>query len=681
MNIKIEKRVNRIIVAAEGKLDAANAPELEKITEPLIKENDQLIIIDLGNVESVSQAGVDSLLNLYEAAAMKAADEALKAMAVIRFTNISPEVRTLLEGTELREIISDADSDSPALSAEGKNMYEELLEKVRTGFPPPVSDPMRDAYFVQTIARGLNRIDDLKTDRPYLGERSEIDYDTARAQRLPEKMSTLEETIEQLADYVQGIVIWGHPRSQENVTPPPTTPSIVGQLYASIYNPNIIWDNYSHRVSQAEVELISMCSDLIGYDQKKAAGVSTFGGTGTVLYGAKIGLEKAIPGSFKEGLRGNSAKIICSDVGHYAKLSVLGWLGLGTDNLVSIPTDRDNSMDIALYEQKLRELLDKGERIACIIATMGTTDAFGIDNLEYIVALRDKLVEEYNLPYIPHIHADAVIGWAWAVFNDYDFDTNPMGFNPRTLRSLWDTSANISILNMADSVGFDFHKTGYGPYISSLFLCRDSKDLNLITRDKTLMPYLFQFGGYQPGLFTLETSRSGGSVLSALGTLKMFGKEGMRTILGHIVAMAELLRARLEEIPYAHLVNSYNFGPVTLFRIYPGDTDAKAEYRKEIHDSALADQLAEHNDYNKRIAAELAAQMESGSGFAVSFTSSYRYTSYGKPILALKSFIMSPFVDEETMYYLLDCIDEAKKVVDRQMRFAMHRKAKAEKKI
>ena len=36
------------------------------------------------------------------------------------------------------------------------------------------------------------------------------------------------------------------------VIPPTTIPSIVGQLFGSIYNPNVIWDEYSHRVSQAE---------------------------------------------------------------------------------------------------------------------------------------------------------------------------------------------------------------------------------------------------------------------------------------------------------------------------------------------------------------------------------------------------------------------------------------------
>ena len=34
-------------------------------------------------------------------------------------------------------------------------------------------------------------------------------------------------------------------------------------------------------------------------------------------------------------------------------------------------------------------------------------------------ASRDNLVREFELDYTPHIHADAVIGWAWSVFNNF----------------------------------------------------------------------------------------------------------------------------------------------------------------------------------------------------------------------------------------------------------------------
>ncbi|HRU06629.1 MAG TPA: aspartate aminotransferase family protein, partial [Candidatus Brocadiia bacterium] len=289
------------------------------------------------------------------------------------------------------------------------------------------------------------------------------------------------------------------------------------------------------------------------------------------------------------------------------------------------------------------------------------TDAFGMDNLEFIVRLRDRLVEDFRLPYAPHVHADAVIGWPWAVFNDYDFDANPMNFPPRALRCLWDASSSIRHLHLADSIGIDFHKTGYGPYISSLFLCKNKADLDRITRDQTLMPYLFQFGNYHPGVFTLEASRGCGGVFSALANLKLLGKTGYRAILGHIVAMAEHLRARLEAAPGACVVNDYNAGPVTLFRVYPDGVDAKDAWRKERVNPGFAAQLRKHNEYNRRVFDALQRQMESGQGPALSLTDHYRATPVGDPILALKSFVMSPFTTAADMDLVADCIEKARK--------------------
>src|SRR5206468_5193531 len=134
-----------------------------------------------------------------------------------------------------------------------------------------------------------------------------------------------------------------------------------------------------------------------------------------------------------------------------------------TKSLVTIPTDAKNEMDLRELERQAREALQGGKRIAAFLATMGTTDAFGLDDLQGIVALRDALVEEFHLPYRPHVHADAVIGWAWSVFNDYDTEVNALGFRRRTLRALAGACRRLRPLRLADSLGVDFHKPGFTP--------------------------------------------------------------------------------------------------------------------------------------------------------------------------------------------------------------------------
>lgn len=662
--IHVDRRAKRVVVHCAGDLDDAGACELLRAVEPL--EGELPVVLDLSGVRSLSEAGVRALRRLFDAVADRQAAVAPTGPPLLRLANLPARVRETLEASGLAERLLGWSADTSPQRSEAGHTYQGLLPRVRAAFPAPVSDPVHDAYFVQSVAQALDRVDKLKNGQPYLGEPRQLDYAAARATRLPEQMSPLEDVVSAVADYLQGHVLWGHPHTQEQVIPPPTIAAILGQMFGAVFNPNLLWDAYSHRVAQAEVELTAMCAGLVGYDPAKSGGVSTFGGTGTELYGVKIGIEKAQPGAFRDGVRGG-LKVICSDVSHYCRLNVAAWLGLGTESVVTVPTESDNSMSLAGLEAGLRAILERGERVACVIATMGTTDAFGLDNLEAIVRLRDCLVEEYRLPYRPHVHADAVIGWPWAAFNDYDFLANPLGFPRRTLWSLEIVRTALRGLNLADSIGLDFHKTGYGPIASSLFLCKDHAELNLISHDPALMPYLFQFGSHRPGIYTLETSRAGSAVLAALANLKMLGKEGYRVLLGHIVTMAEVLRTRLENAPYARVVNDANHGMVTLFRVYPDGVDANAAYHEETTRPEKVAQLLVHNAYNRRIFEALRRQLERGEGMNLGMTDQYRVTPFGAPITALKSFVMSPFVDEAAMDYLLACVERARAEVAGQV--------------
>lgn len=539
--------------------------------------------------------------------------------------------------------------------------YRDILQKIRLAFTQPISDRIHDSYFVHSVMRALDKVDELKSDIPILGKMVVADYDAARKSQLRDHVASLEEVTAELVGYLMGMTIFGHPRVQQNVVAQPSIPSLIGVLLSSLYNPNLSWDEVSRCVALAEVEASAITASLVGYDPQQAGGLFTFGGTGTNLYGVKIGLEKACPNTMIEGVH-NHAVLFASDASHYCRYNVAGWLGLGTKHLETISTDERNEIDIKHLSRRAREVVKEGKKIAAFVATMGTTDAFGLDDLESIVALRDALVEEFRLPYRPHVHADAVIGWAWAVFNDYDFEENPLGFRPRTVRALAGACRRMRHLHRADSLGVDFHKTGFAPYISSLFLCKDAGDFQLISRSPEQMPYLYHFGDYRPGMFTLETSRSGTGALAALANLRLFGKEGLQVLIGHVVEMTQLLREYLEGHEATLVLNRENFGTVTLFRVYPEGVDTFA-VRQEFEDPAQRETLLRHNEYNRRIAQYVHDEALAGRGVMISLTDCYRHTSYGEPIVALKSYILSPFVDEENVEVVFRKVAEAREKV------------------
>ena len=479
-------------------------------------------------------------------------------------------------------------------------VYQILLESLQKAFPQPVSDPVHDGYVVFSILRALDQVDALKSQKPILGSPTEPDYTIARLDQIRDEGQALEAVIPQLVHYLQGMFIWGHPRAQINVVPNPTIASLIGMLLPLAYNPNLCSDESGRLFSEAEVRATAMTTALVGYPPQKANGVFTFGGTGGLLYGLKVGLEKAQPGSALHGVR-ERVVVIGSTQSHYSCLTAAAWLGIGQENVICVPTHTDNSIQLDALEQAARQTIADGNQIAAIVATMGSTDAFGIDDLVGIDTLRRQLADEFSLPYLPHVHADAVIGWAWSVFNDYDFEANPLEFRGRTVRALAAAQHRMQHLSLADSIGIDFHKTGYVPYVSSLVMFREGTDLQRIARPQHTMPYLYQSGELHPGLFTLETTRSGVGPMAALANLLLLGKQGYRVLLGHAIEMAEVLREQIESHPHLTVLNDENVGPVTLFRAFPDNVDTFTIKSREVTDPSYRERLLAHNDYNRRI--------------------------------------------------------------------------------
>ncbi len=68
----------------------------------------------------------------------------------------------------------------------------------------------------------------------------------------------------------------------------------------------------------------------------------------------------------------------------------------------------------------------------------------GIDDIETVFEMRNGLVNEFKLPYRPHIHVDSVIGWAYLFFLDYDFSENPSGFSGPVLERLKKIATRLS---------------------------------------------------------------------------------------------------------------------------------------------------------------------------------------------------------------------------------------------
>ncbi len=550
--------------------------------------------------------------------------------------------------------------------------WAKLRADMRKAFPTYYSTGPNDPLAIQ-VHTAIQKLDSLKPEEngpAYLGDDpSGPYYGNVTGAALAPKMETVDRVVEQSVQLFQGLPNWNHPLTMPNVIPPANIAAIISAMMTEVFSPNIIEGEYAWNVEVSELESAAILARLIGWDATKAGGLYTFGGSGCYLYGMKYALTRVLgEASRYKGIR-TDAKVLVSQQGHYCKQNSSDWSGLGMNNIIEIETDvKTNAMDLEHLESVMKDLHRWGVPIAAVICTMGTTDAFAMDPVKCV----RRLVEKYPNPGgygKTLLYCDAVIGWSWLTFGNYDFESNPLGFSEEVLPIIRRNYKAIKHVVHADAIGCDFHKVGWAPYNCSLFVMKDYSEFrNLLLRPGS--DYLQERTCYNPGLYTLEVSRSGSYSMAGWATLKFFGHEGFQAILGGILEMSQYLRAYIaEKVPSMVCVNPKDYGFVTLFRVYPEGTDAKEQYQNELTDFAAKCDLMQYNKLQEKVADKLWKWFRKGMTHAgeyapyISYTSGFRPTEYNRDesdpdamIYALKSFPMNVNITTSSMQSLIKLV-------------------------
>ncbi len=69
--------------------------------------------------------------------------------------------------------------------------YRDILKDIRLAFPQPVADPIHNSYFVHSIMRALDQVDELKTHLPMLGSVIPADFEAAQQPPCPRRCPRL----------------------------------------------------------------------------------------------------------------------------------------------------------------------------------------------------------------------------------------------------------------------------------------------------------------------------------------------------------------------------------------------------------------------------------------------------------------------------------------------------------
>jgi glutamate/tyrosine decarboxylase-like PLP-dependent enzyme len=526
--------------------------------------------------------------------------------------------------------------------------HEEVVQTFFTCNPQAVSDIFREFVMAMQAEETLPPASQMAQNYETAAVNPEIHV-------LPGNLKDARDTV---FPYFWGTDGWSSPLHLENVKGPANYASLIGALACLLKNPNLCTDTYSQRSNELEVKAVTALANLLFYHTDDPWGVFTMGGTISNLYGARIGIEKVLPGAMHRGLQGVKLAGIVSEAAHYSNRSIAGWLGIGTENLHVIPTDASLALRMDLLGEKLESLQREGVRVAFVVATFGTTDAFGIDDVAGIRTILDSFAQRFGVP-APQLHVDAAVGWVLSFLTEYDVARNPLSFSQELLPLVQKAQRHADGLRVADSLTIDFHKMGWGHYPGSTFLVNRRSDLRYLSRSVEDTPYFSEADSRRdPALFTLECSRPALGPYTVMASLNGIGLIGWQLLVARALELAQRLKQRLEQLEYCKVLNLETIGPSVVWWVFPQGRNAKEIYHQVIEGKLPPEKYAQFTSEIQRLFERREKDMDPQLDARLSYTTSIGHRPHGLALPAWKAVLFNPKTNEAILDRLVTSIEE-----------------------
>ncbi|MBC7661019.1 MAG: putative pyridoxal-dependent aspartate 1-decarboxylase [Chitinophagaceae bacterium] len=397
----------------------------------------------------------------------------------------------------------------------------------------------------------------------------------------------------------------------------PLERQVLGMLHRLIYNQDDSF--YKAHIQNASSALGAFCSDgtIANITSLWVALNRVFPPTENFAGIGEEGLFAALQYYDKKGV-----VILVSKRGHYSLKKAANLLGIGKKNLISIPTDDDNKIQIPKLLEKIAELKANGIAIAAVVGIAGTTETGSVDPID---ALADICETEQI-----HLHVDA----AWG---------GPTLFSHKYAHLL-------KGIERADSVTFDAHKQLYVPMGAGMALFKDHRSLSLVAH---YAEYIIRKGSRDLGRMTLEGSRPGMAMLVHSG-LRIIGRTGYEMLIDMGIEKAKRFAELIKSTDDFELISEPELNLLT-YRYVPPDV------RKYMHSCANEDLQNINSHINRLTITIQKEQRDKGASF-VSRTALEPSRYQGQLINVFRVVLANPLTKES---HLVEILNEQRDIARR----------------
>jgi L-2,4-diaminobutyrate decarboxylase len=307
-----------------------------------------------------------------------------------------------------------------------------------------------------------------------------------------------------------------HPRSLGHQVSAPLPAAVWTESVISALNQSgAVWE-MSPVGTVIEHRVIRWLCDLAGFGPS-AGGTFTSGGTEATFAALVAARGAVMPDVWRAGVGSNPPVVVCGEHAHYATARAIGELGLGTDNIIVVPS-RTGRMDVAALDAALARLARDHRRVMAVVATAGTTATGSFDDLEAI----GQLAARYGVWF----HVDAAHGGSALL--------------SATHRS------RLTGIERAQSIAWDPHKMMLLPLSASMVLVADEHRLDEAFCQSA--PYLFHGNGdgrtWDQGIRSFQCSRRLDAI-KVWVALQRYGADGIGLVYDRLCDTARSLHDAL----------------------------------------------------------------------------------------------------------------------------------------
>jgi aromatic-L-amino-acid decarboxylase len=359
---------------------------------------------------------------------------------------------------------------------------------------------------------------------------------------------------------VPGMTHWNHPGWFAYFPGNNSPPSILAEMLTATLGAQCMSWATSPAATELEQLVMAWLRDMIGLPKEFTGVIQDTASTAT-LVALLSARERAT--SFTAGRSGLATSdrltVYASEEAHSSVDKAVKLAGYGLEQLRRVPVDESYAMDVNVLERLIETDLKRGQRAACVVATVGTTSSTAIDSVDRIARICHR--------HGAWLHVDAAYAGTAAIVPE--------------LRHLF------AGVEMADSIVFNPHKWMLVNFDCSAYLVRDAE--TLLRTFQSTPEYLrtasdaevvnFRDWGIQLG----RRFRA----LKVWFVIRSYGVSGLQAVIRRHVAMAAELVSWIEAAADFELMAPAPLGLVC-FRYNPREMNLSDDQIDELNASLLS---------------------------------------------------------------------------------------------